>query len=162
MSIHCADLDHRTYVVFAVLTHAAVGYVIVSASTGRSPLTGAGAAVLPDMDLLFAPDWAFPFVHRGLTHSPLFGVGVVVAVGLWERRRASSYRGGRTVAATLGFGSHLALDSLTASGVPWLYPLSTTGYGVELAIHAPAHAAVVWACLGAIWLRWRRPTDDPS
>lgn len=164
MSIHGAGLDHRLYVLFAVLTHAALGYALVSVTTGRAPLAGLAAAVLPDADLLFAPEWTFPFVHRGLTHTPLFGGTVVVAVVVWASRGSESWSLTRSrlrsrrlgAAVVLGYGSHLVVDSLTASGVPWLYPLSSVGYGVDLSVHAVEHGLVIWAVLGGLWAgrRW--------
>lgn len=164
MSIHGAGLDHRAYVLFAVLTHAAIGYTLVSIATDSAPLAGVAGAVVPDIDLLFAPGWPFPFVHRGLTHTPLFAVVVVGAVVAWERYGSeptgrSPFEGHRIGAAvTLGYGSHLVVDSLTASGVPWLYPLSTAGYGVVASIHAVEHGLVIWSVLGTVLLLHRRLT----
>lgn len=171
MSIHGAGLDHRLYVLFAVLTHAAIGYAIVAWTTDGPPAAGLAGAVLPDVDLLFAPEWSFPLVHRGLTHTPLFGLAVVGAVAatatLRERRVAERWSEWRTAAPTpgqlggavaLGDGSHLVVDSLTASGVPWLYPASPNGYGVDLAVHAVEHGVAIWAVLLGLLLvrRWAR------
>ena len=165
VSVHGAGLGHRAYVLFAVLTHAAIGYALVSVATDRSPRAGVAGAVLPDVDLLFAPGWAFPFVHRGLTHTPLFGAVVAGLAWGYQRvgpRTSSLRRGwGPGVAVALGYGSHLVVDSFTARGVPWLYPLSSAGYGVDLRIHAVEHGLAIWGVLGAVWLvRRRRGSDD--
>lgn len=156
VSVHAAPLDHRAYVLFAVLTHAVVGYTL-AAVVGRARVGGAVGAVVPDVDLLFVPGWSFPFVHRGLTHTPLFAA-LLVGVLVWARRQttiptlADRFRAISPSMVALGYGSHLVLDSFTASGVPWLYPLSTAGYGVDVAIHAVEHGAAIWLVAGTILL----------
>lgn len=152
MSVHAAGLDHRLYVLLAVLTHAAVGYALAVVLTDGHPAAGVVGAVLHDVDLLFAPAWQYPFVHRGLTHAPLFGgfvVGVVLAV-------APLRWAGPGVA--LGYLSHLVVDTLTPSGVPWLFPLSETGYAVDASVHAVERQPVVWLSVLAVLLidRYRR------
>lgn len=165
MSIHGAGFDHRLYVLFAVLTHAMVGYVLVSVMPEPARFTGVVGAVLPDVDLLFAPAWSFPLVHRGLTHTPVFGAALVVAVGVWDshqsgRRASSPYRQLRRPAAmTLGYGSHLVVDSFTASGVPWLYPVSTASYGLDLGIHGVEFSAILWLTFGTGYLVHRQRTS---
>lgn len=160
VSVHAAPLDHRAYVLFAVLTHALVGYTL-AAVVGRAPTGAVVGAVVPDVDLLFAPAWSFPFVHRGLTHTPVFATAVVGAVVAWRRQSVvtlPSDRVGRlsAVAVGLGYGSHLVLDSLTASGVPWLYPVSTTGYGVDAGIHGIEYGVAIWVVAVAVLLVRRR------
>lgn len=148
MSLHAAGLDHRLYLLSAVLTHAAVGYTLATVFADH-PRSGLGGGVLPDLDLLFAPAWSFPFVHRGLTHTPLFAAGIAAALFAAGRRRAA---GG----AALGIGSHLVVDTLTRSGVPWLYPLSPDGLGVGLSVHSLAPSVAVWALLLAVLSLHRR------
>lgn len=141
MSIHAAGLDHRLYVLLAVVTHAAIGFTLAAVLTKHRPAAGVVGAVLPDVDLLFDPAWGFPLVHRGLTHTPLFGgfvVGVVVAA-------PAVRRAGPGVA--VGYLSHLLVDTFTQSGVAWLYPITETNYAVDASVHAVERAPVVWALL---------------
>lgn len=84
---------------------------------GRGRL-GAAAAVSPDLDLAFRHGGPYPFVHRGLVHTPLVLAGLAVAVTVDTGSRRA-----RAVVGVAG-GAHLLVDSLTATGVPWLYPLS--------------------------------------
>lgn len=146
MSIHGAGLDHRMYVLLAVLTHAAVGFTLAAVLTDNHPVAGVVGAVLPDVDLLFAPAWEFPFVHRGLTHTPLFGALVVAGVLVAGPLRWAG------PGAALGYLSHLLVDTLTASGVVWLYPLSTASYAVDASVHSVERGAVVWMLLVVVLL----------
>lgn len=148
MSFHAAGLDHRLYLLSAVLTHAAVGYTLATVFA-EHPLSGVVGGVLPDLDLLFAPGWSFPFVHRGLTHTPLFAAAFVGALFAVGRRRAA---GG----AALGAASHLVVDTLTKRGVPWLYPLSADGFGVDLSVHSLVPSVAVWALVVALLSLHRR------
>jgi inner membrane protein len=62
--------------------------------------------------------------HRGFTHTPVFAA--VVAVGVTTGMEATSaHRFAVLVGAALGAGclAHICGDSLTNSGVPWLWPL---------------------------------------
>lgn len=106
------------------------------------------AAVLPDVDLLFAG--VFPFSPYGVLHTPLFGVFAVAILFLLSDRR--------DIAAAYGVGhvSHLFLDTFTVTGVAWLYPVTSVGYGLGL---APVHdivmnAAVILLSLATV-LAWR-------
>ncbi|WP_394342403.1 metal-dependent hydrolase [Salinigranum rubrum] len=99
-----------------------IGYTIVSVMREPAPIVGVVGAIFPDIDLLFAPAWSFPLVHRGITHTPLCGAVVVVSIWSWRRSRPHpSSLSLFSTAVTLGYGSHLIVDSFTASGVPWLY-----------------------------------------
>lgn len=138
---------------FAVLTHAMIGYTIVSAMREPAPIAGVVGAILPDVDLLFAPAWSFPLVHRGVTHTPLCGAVIVVCVGIWQYSRSSPRLSSLYLfsplpkAVTLGYGSHLIVDSFTASGVPWLYPITAVGYGIDAGIHGVEASLILWlAC----------------
>ena len=83
-----------------------------------TPLMIAGS-ILPDIDTPFSKLGRFnplsPFMrHRGITHSLLgaFVIGVLgiiihATVGIW---------------VTVGYLTHLLLDSLTPAGIDWLYP----------------------------------------
>lgn len=151
VSVHAAGFDHRVYVFFAVLTHAAVGYTLVSVLTDDHPAVGVVGGVLPDVDLLFAPSWTFPFVHRGVTHTLLF-VGVVAGAALASDAARWAARG-----AALGLVSHLVVDTFTRSGVRWLYPLSRDAVAVDASIHSPGPSVLLWSLLlSALLFRRRR------
>lgn len=168
VSIHGAGLDHRLYVLAAVLTHAVVGYTLVSLLDSAPPLAGLVGAILPDIDLLFAPAGSFPLVHRGLTHTPLCGAAVTGAIWLGAYSRVSKYSlkipSGQAVptAIVVGYGSHLVLDSLTVSGVPWLYPLSVVQYGVDAEIHGFQASLLLWVCCIVILVRRRRSREETT
>ncbi|MGM0591289.1 MAG: metal-dependent hydrolase [Halobacteriota archaeon] len=154
MSVHAASLDHRLYVLLAVFTHGAIGFTLASVLTDDHPAAGVVGAVLPDVDLLFAPAWQFPLVHRGVTHTLLFG-GFVVGVSLAVpplRRVAPG--------VALGYLSHLVVDTLTSSGVMWLYPLLNTSYAVDASIHAVERTVAIWTALLAVLLFDRRRRDN--
>ncbi|QCW02661.1 metal-dependent hydrolase [Natrinema pallidum] len=90
-------------------------------------LVGALAAAVPDSDtFVFRPLVEIGYAggvlwgHRGLTHSLLGGVVVIVLlsfVGPWR-------------AAAIGFGSHVVFDFLSG-GVRLLAPLDRTLYGLS-------------------------------
>ena len=168
-------VDHWGYVAVAIATHAALGYALVRTLTACPPSVGAVAGVAPDVDLLFGPvllgpSLSFPLVHRGVLHTPAFLALVVGGLLLAGRVRANASgrdpgaggvgRSGRAPVAgsvSLGVGvayfSHLAIDSLTRSGIMWLYPLSDHSFGLALGVHGVAGTTILW--LGSIGLvRW--------
>ncbi|MFC4601236.1 metal-dependent hydrolase [Cohnella hongkongensis] len=77
---------------------------------GMAWLTGLGVFVV----------WVPWLKHRGMTHTlwALIGWG---AIG-WGLERQSGIEGVAAVAAA-GYASHLLADTMTPSGVKWLYPL---------------------------------------
>jgi inner membrane protein len=101
--------------------------VLFRARRAEPYLVAVLAAAIPDADkFVFDPLVRMGFVegilwtHRGLTHSLLFGVLLVVvlsAVGPWRP-------------AAVGFGSHVLFDFLTG-GVRLFAPLDTGLYGLE-------------------------------
>ncbi|QIO25456.1 metal-dependent hydrolase [Haloarcula sp. JP-L23] len=168
VSFHGAGLEHRLYVLAAVLTHALVGYAFISLLDASPPLAGLVGAILPDIDLLFAPAWSFPFVHRGLTHTPLCGAVITGVIWLgtkWTSGQQSlpiSDDRGLPTALLFGYGSHLLLDSFTVSGVPWLYPMSTVRLGVDAEIHGFEASLLLWLCCTVILVRRRRSRDGTT
>lgn len=72
-------------------------------------------AILPDSDVVLG-------VHRGLFHSLLFVVPVIV-VAFFVAKKYAKY-------VAFFLFSHLFLDFITG-GIPFLYPVVGTGFGME-------------------------------
>lgn len=106
------------------------------------------AAVVPDIDLLFTG--AFPLSPHGVLHTPFFGLFAVILLFLAVDRR--------DIPAAYGVGhfSHLFLDTFTATGVAWLYPVTASGYGLSLAGYGDLamNTAVIILSLATV-LAWR-------
>lgn len=139
---------HALYLLVAIATHCVLGYALARAAVGTAGAAGMAGALAPDVDLLTGPQWPAPFVHRGLTHTPLFAVVLVGAAYLLAGRRAAA-------AVGLGVTSHLVVDSLTASGIMWLYPLSDHSFGLAAGVHGPAPTLALWALAGGLVARAR-------
>lgn len=135
------------FLAWAWATHAVVGYALARGFTDADPRLGIVFGLLPDIDLLFLVAWGWPFVHRGLTHTPLFAAAVVA--GTYAARRNRSV----ALAVGLAIGSHLAIDSLSPAGIDWLFPLERTG-GVGVPVHHPTATLLLWAAALGI-LAWR-------
>lgn len=148
------ELARVAFLSGAVLTHAVVGYALVRALTPVDPRVGIVFGVAPDADFLFPATLEWPFVHRGLTHTPLFAVGIVLgAVAVSGDRRVGA-------AVSLALGSHILLDSLSPAGIDWLFPLRTS-WSPGLPIHDVAATALLWtAALGL--LAWRTDAFDAN
>lgn len=143
------QLDHLLFLAAAVCTHVLVGFALARAATVPAAV-GALGGLLPDVDLLFAGRFEFPLVHRGLLHTPAFlAAAALVAALLADDRRAGA-------ALALGGASHLALDSLTESGVMWLYPAVDRSFGVAAGVHAPLPTLALWALSAALVAAGRR------
>ena len=102
--------------------------VLFRARRAEPYLVAVLAAAIPDSDkFVFDPLVRMGYLdgilwtHRGLTHSLLFGVLLVLAlsaIGPWR-------------AAAVGFGSHILFDFLSG-GVRLFAPIDTGLYGLEL------------------------------
>ena len=102
--------------------------VLCRARRAEPYLVAVLAAAIPDSDkFVFDPLVRMGYLdgilwtHRGLTHSLLFGVLLVLAlsaIGPWR-------------AAAVGFGSHILFDFLSG-GVRLFAPIDTGLYGLEL------------------------------
>jgi len=103
-----------------------------------------------------AADWAWPFVHRGITHTPLFALAVVAGGYAVGRQQTSTI--GRRVALAIGLalGSHLAIDSLSPKGIDVLFPLRTS-WSPGLPVHSPTATVFLWTASIAL-LVW--DTDE--
>lgn len=139
---------HAVYLLVAIGTHCVVGYALARTVAGAGG-AGIAGALAPDIDLLAGPQWPAPFVHRGITHTPLFAAVLVGAAYLLAGRRAAA-------AVGVGIGSHLVVDSLTASGIMWLYPVSDRSLGVATGIHGPVPTLALWLLAGGLLVRARR------
>lgn len=119
-----------THVFFAL----ALAYVL------RFPLIPAAVGgALPDLDV--AINFAFPWVHRGIIHTPLVvGLGILV-IHITLRNR------GLSLALGLGWLAHLLLDTITPAGIMWLYPVATY-FSLNLATYSSLIAnvgIVIWS-----------------
>ena len=111
-----------------LLLSLALVLVLFRARRAEPYLVAVLAAAIPDSDkFVFDPLVRMGYLdgilwtHRGLTHSLLFGVLLVLAlsaIGPWR-------------AAAVGFGSHILFDFLSG-GVRLFAPIDTGLYGLEL------------------------------
>ena len=85
--------------------------------------------------------------HRGITHSALALVGLVMVLG------RAGYAPGIVSALALGYLSHLGADMLTPAGLRLAWPLRRT-WGVPLCrTGSPAEPLIVLSfCVAAGWL----------
>lgn len=140
------ELERGLFLAGAFATHAFVGYALVRGLTDEDPRIGLVFGLFPDADFLLPAEWGWPFVHRGVTHTPLFALAIVIGGYAVGRRLNREDRRGRGLAAAVGLaiGSHLAIDSLSPKGIDWLFPLRTS-WSPGLAVHGPAATALLWA-----------------
>jgi inner membrane protein len=97
-------------------------HLILSLALGfglRLPIkTAVIAGVIADADVIFyLAGTGFPFIHRGLFHTPI--VMAIILIGLYLATRRKDI----TMAFGIGFLGHLFLDTLNPTGIMWLYPL---------------------------------------
>ncbi len=137
------EIGRVLFLAGAFATHAFVGYALVSGLTDADPRIGLVFGLLPDADFLFPADWAWPFIHRGITHTPLFALAVVAGGYAVGRQRSTPI--GRRVALAVGLalGSHLAIDSLSPKGIDFLFPLRTS-WSPGLPVHSPTATVLLW------------------
>jgi len=122
----------------------------------RLPGGAGGAALalalslLPDLDVPALVLWPQVFSHRGFTHSLAFAglaAGLAAWALTWRRRRdlARVWAGLAAVALT-----HPLLDYLMGCGpgVPWFWPLSSTGYLSPVQLVPTAYYS---RTLGGLW-----------
>lgn len=142
---------HGGYLAVALLTHALVGYVL-GARFFDKPWAGLVGGLFADVDLLFLSSLGDPFVHRGITHTPVVAAATVVLVSRFDRPTAH--------AVGIGYVAQLLIDITTPKGIPLLFPLSSESISVPIGGHSPAVTVVIWiACLFVLW-RHRSATDS--
>jgi len=95
------------------LAHAIFAFALVFIL--RLPvIMGIIGALLPDLDITF--DFIFPFVHRGVLHTPVALLVFSVLFYLITKNKGS------TISFSLGYLTHLFLDTFTPAGIMWFYP----------------------------------------
>lgn len=103
--------------------------------------------IIADIDYVL--DYGFPFIHRGVIHTPLILLVSVVLIYLATKRTDVSLSFG------IGFLSHLFLDIITPTGIPLLYPLANF-YSLNLVHYNNTLAnigMIVWSCIFILMLR---------
>lgn len=104
----------NTHVKFAVL----ITIPFLSKETFSCLFLSAFSAILPDYDL------KFKIKHRTWTHSlVLYGVAAALLFA-WDYNTFFFF--------SLGYLSHLLLDSITLNGVRLLYPFNKKTFGIKL------------------------------
>jgi len=154
-----------------VISHAVLPYLLGSSFKMDRKLLAAFVigGVAPDLDVfiiwlaLIFPSPDLLLVHRGITHSLIFGSLTALAAMLLLSRPP-----GRNIfrrwtgidfclswpVAGLAFAGvlmHLFLDYLITKGVPLLYPLDTARFSAELLFHYEIIILVSSVCI-ALWL----------
>jgi membrane-bound metal-dependent hydrolase YbcI (DUF457 family) len=159
-----------------IFSHAVLPLALVALALRRPRAAwlaaGLGAA-MPDMDVAFTwvaslADPLYAFTHRGWSHT-LWGAPVWALGGLallsrpWAARRWARLASFRLtpetcLAAVLGAWSHLALDVLTITGVPLLWPQSPARFTLNLFFYSVLLMTPVAAWL--VWRLFRRRLDE--
>jgi membrane-bound metal-dependent hydrolase YbcI (DUF457 family) len=113
----------------------------------RFPLLPAAiGGIIVDLDYFL--DYGFPFMHRGIIHTPVILAVSVILIYLATKRTDVSLSFG------LGFLSHLFLDVINPTGILLLYPVATF-YSLNLAYYDSILAnlgIIAWSCLFILML----------
>lgn len=147
------------------MTHIAGGIVVGGIAYAILPTGGpltfmAGAALgslIPDLDhpgtilnkRARSTSVLAGFGHRTLTHSLLFTfivLGVCLLMGMWQ---------GLCMGLFWGCISHLILDSLNPSGVPWLWPYGRKFSLAKIRTGGGGEYGVFFALAGVIYAYFR-------
>ncbi|HSD57509.1 MAG TPA: metal-dependent hydrolase [Methanotrichaceae archaeon] len=138
-----------------IISHAVLPYLLGSFFRIDRKLLAAFVigGVAPDLDVfiiwlaLIFPSPDLLLVHRGITHSPIFGFLIALAAMLlisrppgrdiFRRWTGIEFSLSWPVAALAlaGVLMHLFLDYIITKGVPLLYPLDTVRFSAELLFH---------------------------
>lgn len=89
------------------------------------------------------------FGHRTLTHSLLFAflvLGIILAMGVWK---------GLSIGLFWGILSHLMLDSMNPSGVPWLWPYGRKFSIARIRTGTGGEYGILFALVGIIYMYFR-------
>lgn len=158
-----------------IFTHALLPMALLAIlrrSRAEQLAAGLGGA-MPDMDTFFTwvagfDDALYAFAHRGWSHS-LWGAPLLALMGLailaqpwwarrWPRMAAFQFTHFTAGAAALGGLAHIVLDSLTISGVPALWPLSTERFTANLFFFSVPYMTPVGLYL--VWRLYRGRLDE--
>jgi inner membrane protein len=154
-----------------VISHAVLPYLLGSSFKMDRKLLAAFVigGVAPDLDVfiiwiaLIFPSPDLLLVHRGITHSLIFGSLTALAAlflisrpsgrDIFMRWTGIDFSLSWPVAgmAFAGVLMHLFLDYLITKGVPLLYPLDTARFSAELLFHYEILILVSAVCI-ALWL----------
>ncbi len=154
-----------------IISHAVLPYLLGSFFRIDRKLLAAFVigGVAPDLDVfiiwiaLIFPSPDLLLVHRGITHSPIFGFLIALAAMLlisrppgrdiFRRWTGIEFSLSWTVAALAlaGVLMHLFLDYIITKGVPMLYPLDTVRFSAELLFHYEIIITVCSLSI-ALWL----------
>ena len=144
------------------ITHVALGAIVGEAIAGKSlgkraMFLGAIAQSVPDIDFLAAfwlPAADNLLVHRGFTHSILFGVLATVILAVLAERWHRAHNVSHTIWLLL-FGIeitiHLLLDACNAYGVGWFEPFNHKRISLHILFVADPFFSV-WSGLGLVIL----------
>ena len=154
-----------------IISHAVLPYLLGSFFRMDRKLLAAFVigGVAPDLDVfiiwlaLIFPSPDLLLVHRGITHSPIFGFLIALTAMLlisrppgrdiFRRWTGIEFSLSWPVAALAlaGVLMHLFLDYIITKGAPLLYPFDTVRFSAELLFH---YEIIITACsLGiALWL----------
>lgn len=128
------------WTILASLLHAVTGFLFVQTFTPYNPKYGFLGGLIPDFDVVFlALDTSFPFVHRGITHTPFFLLLMVAALWLF-RVRESVIHG-----FAIGVALHLLFDTVSGWGVMWFWPIQTTRAYIPLHLNASRNLLLIEA-----------------
>ncbi|MFB6190875.1 MAG: metal-dependent hydrolase [Candidatus Nanohaloarchaea archaeon] len=112
----------------------------------RRLVTASAFAIVPDFDITL--DFLYPFTHRGIMHTLLAAVVFSGLVYVYTEDRVSAE------SCLLGYTSHFALDLLTPSGIPLLFPfMSDFALSLTSAYSLKVNSAIIAASLTAMYVK---------
>lgn len=141
----------------ALVTHVLTGYFgSYAVSRKFNPWWGALGGIIPDIDNIFrAFEWAYPWAHRGITHTPF--MALFVASGLFTL----GYSRTKVFPLLVGWFLHLFVDTFTGyyRGVSWFWPVyreDFKGEFFEYTFHSFEVEPLVWITIvGIMYMIYR-------
>lgn len=136
------SVDFFLWGVLATVTHVVIGWFLVYTFTDYHPKWGAFGGLFPDFDVPFGFasgywEW-FPFVHRGFVHTPVFMVVcVIVLIALGYKKKV-------WLPFSIGFFSHLVIDTFSHGGIMWFWPVDKTFYEFFPVAHDPEVEIIIF------------------
>lgn len=113
----------------------------------RIPAIIGGVIVDIDMVLMYG----FPWVHRGIIHTPLIMIVSMLLVYIFTKNHLHALSFG------VGYFSHLFLDTINPTGIMWLYPYPMY-FSMNLAEYNNilANLGIIGVSIGVIWVYGRK------